>query len=86
MGVPSVDIGDRQRGRVAPESVIHCACGRREIAAAVAEAVSRGADATGALERNPYWHGGAAPRIFATLAGMGPISAAKRFFDLEAGR
>lgn len=85
MGVPSVDIGNRQRGRVAPDSVIHCASGRREIAAAVTEALARGPSAVGALEHNPYWHGGASSRIFTIIKGRGPISATKRFFDLEAG-
>ena len=41
-GIPTVDIGPRQRGRIAADSVIHCNCDATAIAAAISEALSRG--------------------------------------------
>ena len=42
MGIPTVDIGPRQRGRIAADSVIHCNCDADAIAEAISEALSRG--------------------------------------------
>ncbi|MBR5744089.1 MAG: UDP-N-acetylglucosamine 2-epimerase (hydrolyzing) [Muribaculaceae bacterium] len=42
MGIPTVDIGPRQRGRIAANSVIHCNCDADAIAEAISEALSRG--------------------------------------------
>ena len=42
MGIPTVDIGPRQRGRVAADSVIHCSCCADNIADAISEALARG--------------------------------------------
>lgn len=42
MGIPTVDIGPRQRGRVAADSVIHCSCCADNIAASISEALARG--------------------------------------------
>lgn len=39
-GIPTVDIGDRQKGRVCAESVIHCGTGKIEIESAVEVALS----------------------------------------------
>ena len=45
-GVPTVDIGDRQRGRLAAASVIHCAPDARRDRAADRRARSRSTAAT----------------------------------------
>ena len=41
-GIPTVDIGPRQRGRIAAESVIHCRCEAEDIARAIADALACG--------------------------------------------
>jgi UDP-hydrolysing UDP-N-acetyl-D-glucosamine 2-epimerase len=59
-GVPTVDVGDRQRGRLAADSVIRCAATRDAIADAIARAL-----ATGRRRDviNPYGDGDSARRI-----------------------
>ena len=52
MGIPTVDIGPRQRGRVAADSVIHCRCCADDIADAISEALARGSRED--IE-NPYY-------------------------------
>lgn len=51
MGIPTVDVGIRQRGRIAASSVIHCDPDTGSIAAAVAQALVM--DASGTV--NPYY-------------------------------
>lgn len=53
-GVPTVDIGMRQRGRLAAESVIHCADDADSIRAAIAKALTPGMQALAARRDNPY--------------------------------
>lgn len=53
-GTPTVDIGMRQQGRTAGESVIHCDEGTDAIATAIAKALSPEMQALAATRRNPY--------------------------------
>lgn len=80
LGTPTVDIGDRQRGRLKAESVISCAPERGAIAAAIAEALRRGKRAVA----NPYGAGDSARRIVEILASIDDFQALtrKRFVDL----
>lgn len=68
LGVPTVDIGERQRGRVAAASVVHCAPDCEEIVAAIEHA--RALDCTEVV--NPYGDGQSAPRIVAILRALPP--------------
>lgn len=61
--VPTVNIGDRQRGRLAADSVVHCAAGRGDIAAALLRASTL--DCSNVV--NPYGDGHTAARIVAAL-------------------
>lgn len=77
---PTVDIGDRQKGRLRAQSVIHCEAEREAIRAAIAQAY--GLDCTTVV--NPYGQGDASARILATLKTI-PEPAGlivKRFHDL----
>jgi len=69
-GVPTVDIGTRQRGRLAAASVLHCAPER----AAIGEAISRAMalDCKGMM--NPYGDGRSAQRIVAALINLPPAA------------
>jgi len=80
VGTPTVDIGDRQQGRLKAGSVISCPAERGAIAAAIAEALGRGKRAVA----NPYGSGDSARRIVETLAGIGDFRTLtrKRFCDL----
>ena len=77
-GVPTVDIGDRQRGRLAAASVLRCAATPAAIAAAIAEALARGRREDVV---NPYGDGDSARRIVQLLRAV-PLDGAllmKRF-------
>jgi len=81
--VPTVDIGDRQRGRLAAASVIHCEPQSAAIRRAIADALAM--DCSHVV--NPYGDGHAAERIVAVLRQMPPADRLlkKKFHWLEAG-
>ena len=54
MCIPTVDIGSRQRGRLAAKSVIHCGNSTEEITEAIRMALSTDFAAVAAEGRNPY--------------------------------
>lgn len=65
-GVPTVDIGDRQRGRLAADSVIHCEPRRDDIARALQLALAQGKRDT----VNPYGDGRSTARILDVLRAL----------------
>ena len=81
-GVATVDIGGRQRGRLAAASVLHCAPERR----AIAEAIKRGIALDCSAVVNPYGDGHSAERIVTLLRAMPPAAELlnKPFHLLEA--
>ena len=54
MGIPTVDVGMRQRGRLAGPSVIHCGDSTDEIAGAIASALTPEGQETARTSPNPY--------------------------------
>lgn len=76
---PTVNIGDRQKGRLRADSVIDCAPERKAIRAAINRALSL--DCSGVV--NPYGDGRSAPRILAVLKAVADPSALlkKHFHD-----
>ena len=54
MGIPTVNIGIRQQGRLCSDSVIHCGDSADEIANAIAEALSPAGRERAATAQNPY--------------------------------
>lgn len=67
-GIPTVNIGERQRGRLAAASVLHCAAERHAIGAAIASASEL--DCSGVI--NPYGDGHSAARIVDLLCQLAP--------------
>ena len=67
VGLPVVDIGDRQRGRDRGANVLHAAHRRDEIIAAITKATSPDFRAAAKAMANPYGDGHAAPRIAKVL-------------------
>ncbi|MCD8395131.1 MAG: UDP-N-acetylglucosamine 2-epimerase [Bacteroidales bacterium] len=53
-GIPTIDIGIRQRGRTAAESVIHCGDSAQEIAQAIENGLSKEFQALAKSVKNPY--------------------------------
>lgn len=81
--LPTVDVGDRQKGRTRGANVVHCDEGREAVRAALATALDPAFRAGLAGLVNPYGDGRAAPRIvevvrLAARAGAGP----KPFHDV----
>lgn len=62
-GIPTVNIGNRQRGRLAGDSVIHCAPQTEDIRAAIAKALQMNCTET----INPYGDGRSTARIMSAL-------------------
>jgi UDP-hydrolysing UDP-N-acetyl-D-glucosamine 2-epimerase len=83
--VPTVDIGDRQQGRIAPASVIHVEPDAASIVAGIRRALDPAFRAGLVGMRNPYGDGGTAPRIAEILTSV-PLDGTlikKRFFDFR---
>lgn len=76
-GLPVVNIGDRQEGRLRAACVIDCAPERGAIAGAIATARARGR----APCDTPYGDGRAAPRIVKVLAATDPAALIRKGFN-----
>ncbi len=78
---PTVNIGDRQRGRLAAESVIHCKPQMSAIRTAIESALQLDVSSV----KNPYGDGHAVPRIVETIAAIpDPRKLLKKRFHLLA--
>lgn len=82
--IPTVNIGDRQKGRLRAESVLDCGDTREEIAAAIRKAMSEEFRRTCCAAINPYGTGTAAEQIakkaYETVL-AGKIDLKKKFYD-----
>ena len=76
--VPTVNIGVRQRGRLAGSSVIHCAADFESIRGALAIALSR--DFRSKCHDTPYGQGDAAKTIVSMLENI-ELTSSKKFYD-----
>jgi UDP-hydrolysing UDP-N-acetyl-D-glucosamine 2-epimerase len=81
VGVPSVDIGSRQQGRLRAPSVVHCGESAAEIRQALETALSADHRAIAARRESPYGRPGAARRIVDLLAAVDLTARAKPFVD-----
>lgn len=83
LGVPTVDIGDRQKGRIRAPSVLHAESDAASIRAAIQEALSIEHRLKSARCENPYGDGWAAERIILPLISFSLDGAmAKPFYDV----
>lgn len=80
--VPAVDVGERQRGRLRGDNVVHSAEGRVAVEAAVREALSEEGRRRAAAVHNPYGVGDASARILDIVRRAGAAGRVKRFVDL----
>jgi UDP-N-acetylglucosamine 2-epimerase (non-hydrolysing) len=86
VGLPVVNIGDRQRGRLRAANVLDVPHDRAAIAAAIRQALDPGFRRALVGLVNPYGDGHAAPRIARVLreVELGPRLIRKRFMDVGA--
>lgn len=81
VGVPTVDIGLRQQGRLRAPSVLHCGESAAEIRQALDKALSPEHRAITARRESPYGQPGAARRIIDQLSTLDLSLSAKPFVD-----
>ena len=84
--VPTVNIGDRQRGRLQSESIINCGSTTEDIVTAIKQAMSAEHHKICKKVISPYGNGHAAERIAdktVEIVLTGNIDLKKKFFDLE---
>ena len=87
-GIPTVNIGDRHRGRVRAESVIDCGNDRGQIEAALQEALSSEFRNKAANVRNPYEGQKTSEEIVKVIskAVYDGIDLRKKFYDIQLGK
>ncbi|MZH03477.1 MAG: UDP-N-acetylglucosamine 2-epimerase (hydrolyzing) [Nitrospinae bacterium] len=80
----TINIGDRQRGRLKAESVIDCDPDRKSIFAALQRLYSKEFQLTLKSVQNPYGDGGASNRVIESLKEISLVNILKkRFIDLN---
>ena len=84
MKIPTLDIGIRQRGRLAADSVTHCGVSTEEISAGLDEVLSDAAQAKARTAKNPYEQPDTLGKIVDTICTY-PLngSTIKPFYDLK---
>ena len=83
--IPTVNIGDRQKGRICGKTVIHCGNGRKEIQAAIQRAITPTFYQECKELNNPYEGVNTSDMIITEIkkALEKGISLQKKFYDLE---
>ncbi|MBK4727346.1 UDP-N-acetylglucosamine 2-epimerase [Pantoea agglomerans] len=79
LGVPTIDIGQRQQGRLAAESVLHCEANAESISMAIERALS---PMNQRMFVNPYGAGDASSQIVDSLKMLNPHGI-KHFHDID---
>lgn len=84
--IPTVNIGDRQKGRLQADSIINCEADTTSISNAIRRALSKEFREICAGVKNPYGDGDAADKIAGKIVEVvkeGKISLKKKFYDLR---
>ncbi len=79
-GIPTVNIGDRQKGRISADSVIHCGTDFDLIRAAINQALSPEFRAVAARTVNPYDKSGTSEAILKVLRDCSPDTLIRKHF------
>lgn len=81
--IPTVNIGDRQKGRIQAESIINCDCNSKEIIDAINKALNQSEEKL-KLIINPYGQGNTSESIVNRIKeiSLDKISLKKSFYDL----
>ncbi|MBL7068257.1 MAG: UDP-N-acetylglucosamine 2-epimerase (hydrolyzing) [Candidatus Omnitrophica bacterium] len=82
-GIPTINIGDRQRGRVRADTVIDVKEGRGSLKRAFRKALSSDFRKTCKEIINPYGDGSTSRKIVGIVRGLDNITSKKRFLDLD---
>jgi UDP-N-acetylglucosamine 2-epimerase (non-hydrolysing) len=85
-GIPVVDVGDRQRGRLRGDNVVHAHEGEAAVGAALDLALSPEHRARAEAAPNPYGDGHAAGRVVEVVRAARSVPRAKPFVDVPEPR
>ena len=82
--IGTINIGDRQKGRIKAESVIDCEPNRTSIQKAITKLYSKEFQSKLQTVRNPYGEGGASEKIIRILEDQVPSDLMKKsFYNLK---
>jgi GDP/UDP-N,N'-diacetylbacillosamine 2-epimerase (hydrolysing) len=82
--IPTVNIGDRQKGRLKAGCVIDCSPIKNQIISAIKRAISLDFKESCKVIKNPYGEGGASQKIIQTLESIELTDIIKKkFYDIE---
>ncbi|MBL7754688.1 MAG: UDP-N-acetylglucosamine 2-epimerase (hydrolyzing) [Chitinophagaceae bacterium] len=82
-GIPTINIGDRQRGRMAGDSVIHCEAEKESILRAIEQSETAAFRQQAAQSENPYGKANASGNIVSVLRSIDLNKLLKKhFYDL----
>ncbi len=87
-GIPTINIGDRQKGRLRAKSVIDCEPKSGDIERSIEKALSPSFRKIAQEAENPYGEGDTACSIVKTIKSFleeGVVSQKKKFYDVEGG-
>ena len=80
--VPTINIGERQKGRLAAKSVLNCPAQSQAIVTAIRQGLAREYKTDGDVVYNPYGQGDASARILKMIKSLEFVPA-KTFYDIE---
>ncbi|MBS1492827.1 MAG: UDP-N-acetylglucosamine 2-epimerase (hydrolyzing) [Bacteroidetes bacterium] len=82
MGIPTINIGDRQKGRIMSESIISVKCGTADIVSGIKKAISIKRNSS--ANKSPYGNGTAAKQMLTIIKkNINNISSKKKFYDIN---
>lgn len=81
--IPTINIGNRQRGRIMPETVIQSSLNSTELSLKIDKALSPNFKDSLKEFKNPYGNGTASEQIFSILRNKENIDLSKKFYDLD---
>lgn len=84
-GLPTINIGSRQRGRIQAESVINCSPKRDDILSALDRALTEEFQTKAATVKNPYGDGSTSKKIVQSMKRIfaaGEVDLEKPFYDI----
>lgn len=82
LGTPTINIGDRQRGRIQAASVVNVACEEKEILYGFEVIRMESFQANLGHIESPYDQGGAAEQIINVMESLPDLKAVKKFYNL----
>ncbi|WP_312627708.1 UDP-N-acetylglucosamine 2-epimerase [Scandinavium sp.] len=80
--VPTVDIGERQKGRLAAKSVLHCDATKESIYEALKAAINRTYMQRDEIISNPYGQGDASTKVIKMIKSL-RFNPSKKFYDIK---